>query len=176
MRILFFSDIHGISDNLDIIESKLKEFNIDRLICLGDLYYNYSYSHESDIEGVENFLNKHIDILTCMKGNCDTSIDIENSLFPIIDDFTTFNIDDIDIYITHGNRYNMNNNTFIDKGVLIYGHEHIPYIEKEGDVIYINTGSISLPKGGSRPSYLIYDNREFILYDIEGNIIDKISI
>ena len=176
MNILFFSDIHGISDNLDIIDSKIKEHNINKLICLGDLYYNYSYSHESNPEEVEEFLNKYNSILTCMKGNCDNYIDISNSKFSIIDDYLKFSVDDIDIYITHGNKYNMSNSSFMDKGVLIYGHEHIPYIERGNNKIFINTGSISLPKGGSNPSYVIYSNREFIIYDIYDNVIDKIML
>ena len=176
MNILFFSDIHGIVDNLDVIERKIKEHNIVKLVCLGDLYYNYSYSHESDPDKVLEFLSKHKDILICMRGNCDRDIDKDTSPFPIFDDYLSFKVDDVDVYITHGNKLNMETNTFIDKGVLIYGHEHIPYIENKGNVTYINTGSISLPKGGSNPSYLIYKNREYILYDIYDNVIDKISL
>ena len=39
MKILFISDIHGIATNLNVIEKKIKNEKIDKLVCLGDLYY-----------------------------------------------------------------------------------------------------------------------------------------
>ena len=39
MRILFFSDIHGIDKNLNVIEREINDKKIDKLVCLGDLYY-----------------------------------------------------------------------------------------------------------------------------------------
>ena len=43
-------------------------------------------------------------------------------------------------------------------------------------MIYINVGSISLPRDNSPYSYCIYENNKFTLYDIEGNIIDSIIV
>ncbi len=39
MKLLFISDIHGYYDNLRIIDEKMVRKNIDKLIVLGDLYY-----------------------------------------------------------------------------------------------------------------------------------------
>ena len=37
-------------------------------------------------------------------------------------------IDGLDIYLTHGNEYSLEKNKKFDrKGILVYGHEHIPY-------------------------------------------------
>ena len=88
MKILFISDMHGISDNLKIIENKIKEENVDKLVCLGDLYYTGpSYEGKSKINSKEvfEFLTKHSDILICMMGNCDSNVDIKASDFPIRD-------------------------------------------------------------------------------------------
>ena len=44
---VFISDIHGINKNLNLIESKIVNENIDKLVVLGDLYYSgptYSYN------------------------------------------------------------------------------------------------------------------------------------
>ena len=38
MRLMFISDIHGISTNLKKIKMKFDEFNCDKLVVLGDLY------------------------------------------------------------------------------------------------------------------------------------------
>lgn len=102
MTILFISDIHGISDNLKIIENKIKEENIDKLVCLGDLYYSGpSYEGKSKINSKEvfEFLTKYSDILICMMGNCDSNVDIKASDFPISNGISLINTDGLDIYI-----------------------------------------------------------------------------
>ena len=87
-------------------------------------------------------------------------------------------VDGLNIYITHGDKYSERNcqNLKNLKGILVYGHEHRPYIYEQGKFVYINTGSISLPRGTEKASYTIYDNRKFTIYDVEGKIINSISI
>ena len=164
MKILFISDIHGITDNLKIIEKKLKEEDIDKLVCLGDLYYTGpSYEGKSKINSkdVFEFLTKYSDILICMMGNCDSNVDIKASDFPISSGVSLINTDGLDIYITHGNEYR---------------HEHIPYIKKNENMIYVNVGSISLPKDNNNPTYAIYENKNITIYDIYENIVDSIDL
>lgn len=176
MKILFISDIHGVIDNLNTIYNVIKKEKIDKFIVLGDLYsYSFNKNYKNDLI-VEKFLEKYKDILICMRGNSDSLTDIKKSSFPIIEDISMITVDDIDIYITHGNRYNFYNNSIFSNGVMIYGHEHIPYIKKEDDMVYINIGSISLPRDNNKPTYTIYENREFTIYSIENNIIDKIEV
>jgi hypothetical protein len=47
------------------------------------------------------------------------------------------------------------------------GHTHVPANEDMGDFTYINPGSVSIPKNGSGHSYMIYENKEFTLKEIE---------
>ena len=179
MKILFFSDIHGITNNLNIIDKKIKEENIDLLVCLGDLYESYSRREDIIINPLEvsRFLNNHKDILTCMKGNCDTSYDIGISKFNIYSGIKQINVDGLNIFVTHGNIYNMYNDSIIKEGdILVFGHEHFPYIEKKEGKIFINVGSISLPRHNSNPSFAIYNNKEITIYDIYDNIVDSIKI
>lgn len=180
MKILFLSDIHGIYDNLDYIDSVIDKEKIDKLVVLGDLYYSgFGYDGELDLKSslVKDFLTKHRDILICMRGNCDSDVDVKVSDFPICNNLSMLLVDDINIYITHGNEYNnKKSNKFTGKGVLVYGHEHIPYIDKKEDIIYICVGSISLPRNNSKASYMIYENRTFTIYSINNDIIDNISI
>lgn len=180
MKILFISDIHGIYDNLEYIDKIIKKENVDKLIVLGDLYYcgpTYSDKFEVNSSKVKDFLTNYSDMLICMRGNCDSDVDIKVSDFPICSGLSMLYVDDINIYITHGNEYSKEKNRkFNRKGILVYGHEHIPYIEKDNDMIYINVGSISLPRNGNRPSYMIYENKKFNIYDIDGKTIDKIKI
>ena len=59
---------------------------------------------------------------------------------------------------------------FNKKGVLVYGHEHIRYIKKN------NVGAISLPRCDNKPTYVIYENKKFTIYDIDRNIFDSIEL
>ena len=111
-----------------------------------------------------------------MRGNCDSIVDVMSSEFLIIDGLSLIYTDDLNIYLNHGHIYNKNKNKGFNKGILVYGHEHIPYIEKKDNMIYINVGSISLPRDGNDPTYMIYENKEFTIYDIYGNIVSNFRI
>ena len=180
MKILFMSDIHGISENLDYIKQLDERQNFDKIVVLGDLYYpgpSYNKEFVVDSNKVLQFLMNYDKKIIGVKGNCDSNVDIKATDFPISDTLALICVDGLDIYCTHGNEYNKDKNRkFKRKGVLVYGHEHIPYIYKEQDMVYINTGSISLPKNNSKPSYLVYDNKKFTLYSVDGEIIDKIVV
>ena len=60
-----------------------------------------------------------------------------------------------------------------ENSTLILGHYHIPFIKNIETNTFINPGSISLPKDNHDPSYLFYDEKEFIIYDINDNVIAK---
>lgn len=179
MKLLFISDIHGYYDNLKIIEEQILKKHVDKLVVLGDLYYQGpSYSNTKKIESnkVKDFLTKHKKNLICMKGNCDSEVDIKSSDFPINDGLSYIFIDNLNIYITHGNIYNINKNKLNKDEILIYGHEHIPYIKQEKDITYINAGSISFPKDNNKPTYMIYENKTFTIYDIENTTLKSIKM
>ena len=176
MKILFVSDIHGIDTNLKIIEKEI----IDKLVVLGDLYYagpTYNQQYEVNSKSVKEILTKYGDKIICLKGNCDSLVDVKSSDFPICDNLALICVDGLDIFLTHGNEYSFDKNSkFNRKGILVYGHEHIPYIKKNSDMIYINVGSISLHREGNKPTYMIYENKEFTIYDIDRNVIDGIEV
>lgn len=180
MKVMFISDIHGLKTNIDLVKNKYINLKCDKIVVLGDLYYNYASNYvkgDYDPKYIDNFLNEFKDSLICMRGNCDSNLDVKKSNFPIYEDVFLMKINDLDIYITHGNLYNYNNpNNLSENCILIYGHEHIPYIKARDNRIFINTGSISLPRDNNMPSYTIYENHEFTIYDINGKIIDKISL
>lgn len=181
MKILFISDIHGIKTNLGYIRGLDEKEKFDKIVVLGDLYYypRLDNNSKNKYDGlyVKDFLTSYQDRLICLRGNCDSDVDVKSSDFPICDDLVLIRTDEIDIYCTHGNEYSYDkSNKFNYSGVLVYGHEHYPYIRKKDNIVFINTGSISLPKNNSKPSYLIYENRKFRLCDIEENIIDEIIV
>ena len=178
MKVMFISDIHGIKTNIGKVEEIFIKDKCDKLIILGDLYYigpRNTINNDYDIKEVLGFLNKYKDKIICIKGNCDSEVDKMVSEFPIINELSMISIDNHNIYITHGHIYNENN---WDKtnSILVYGHFHIPFIKEKESNLFINPGSISLPKENNKPTYLIYDNNKFTIYDIDGNIIEEKNI
>ncbi len=180
MKFLLFSDIHGIIDNLDKIKVLDEKNDFDKVIVLGDLYYTGSvYEHrDKDVNPVyvRNFLNSFGDKLICLKGNYESATDIENSEFPIISDLSLIYVDGLNLYLTHGNNYNYRNSDVIPEGgILIYGHEHVPYIKQNNGKTFISIGSISIQIKG-KPTYSIYENRTFKIFDIDDNIIYSVEM
>lgn len=177
MKIIFFSDIHGIKTNLEKLKNIIENEKPNKIVVLGDLYYNdFDKSNDFDNKYVFDFLVSYQDKLIVTKGNCDFELDIKKSYFPICN-LGLINVDDVDIYITHGNEYSYDKNRkFNRKGILVYGHEHIPYIRKKDNMIYICVGSISLPRNDIGATYMIYENKRFIIYDIAGNIINEYNL
>ena len=167
MRILFISDIHGNKDCLNI----LRRERFDQLIVLGDIY-SYGYNEEDDKDTVKELLNYKSKLL-CLKGNSD----IDNDELFSKDKSIKFVTDNILFRCDHGDKYNYHNASFIgEKGVLIYGHEHVPYIKKIENMIYVCVGSIGKPRYGSKASYAVYDKNNLIIYSIDKEIIDSIKI
>ena len=169
MKIMFISDIHGIKTNLPKIKEKFNELGCDKLVVLGDLYYigpRNQMIEGYDIQYVKEFLESFQDKLICIRGNCDSEVDIMVSNFPIISELGVITTTENDIYLTNGHIYNESNWTK-EHSILVYGHFHIPFIKQIDTNYYINPGSISLPKENNKPSYLIYDEEKFTIYSIE---------
>lgn len=175
MKILFFSDIHGITKNLNYINDLINKSNFDKIVVLGDIYYSgpsYGENFTVASKEVKDFLTQYSEKLIVLRGNCDSDVDIKVSDFPICNDLALINTDGINIYCTHGHVYSYENcDKFYYSGVLVYGHEHTPYIRQTNDMLYICVGSISLPRNGSDPSYMIYNDLQFTLYSVNGDEI-----
>ena len=60
--------------------------------------------------------------------------------------------------------------------VLVFGHFHTGFIEEENGVIFVNSGSISLPKNNTAHSYLIIEDKNIILKDVDGNEIKELKL
>ena len=178
MKFLIVSDIHGSSYYANKILEIVKKENPDKIILLGDLYYhgprNPLTKDYLPME-VAKILNSLKDKILAVKGNCDAEVDQMISEFPMKDNIE-IKINDLDVFFTHGHKYNINNlpNKKID--ILIYGHFHTGFIQEKDGTIFANTGSISLPKDNTKNSYLILEEKEIILKDIDGRIIEKKKI
>lgn len=143
MRILVLSDTHR---NVHTIVSLLKDISakIDMIIHLGD-----------NIEDAEFIKKQWGDIpIYYIQGNCDSSSKIPDEAVIHLKCGKK-------IFITHGHLYNVYGNLDglayraleYDADICLFGHTHIPYIEKIGKVVVMNPGSLSIPRGNSKKSY-----------------------
>ena len=61
--------------------------------------------------------------------------------------------------------------------ILLHGHTHIPAWEPFGDGnLYLNPGSVSIPKEGSEHSYMILKAGEAVWKTLEGEIFHSIKL
>lgn len=78
------------------------------------------------------------------------------------------------IFAAHGHNFNKENLPMLKKGdILLNGHFHVPACEEIGAYIYMNPGSVSIPKEGSAHSYMIVDGNEYVWKDLEGGVYKK---
>ena len=178
MKVLVVSDIHGSGYYAEKILEIEKRENTDKIIVLGDLYYHgprNELTMEYSPMKVAEVLNSLKDKLLVIRGNCDAEVDEMISDFKF-EDHILIEINNKKIYFTHGHKYNIENIPYEDFEILIYGHIHQGFIEKRGDYLFANPGSIALPKGGTTNSYLILDENKFILKDIDGNVIQEYEV
>lgn len=174
MKILVISDIHGSGYYAEKIKEINEIENPEKIIVLGDLYYHgprNNLSQEYEPMKVAQVLNSLKDKLLVIKGNCDAEVDEMISEFKF-NDYILMEINGKKIFFTHGHKYNIENIPYEDFEVLIYGHIHQGFIKEKEGYIFANPGSISLPKCNTEHSYLILENNEIILKNVEGKVLD----
>ena len=178
MKVLVISDIHGSSYYARKIEEIVEKENPEKIVLLGDLYYHgprNELSQEYAPMEVAKILNSLKDKLMVVKGNCDAEVDEMISEFKFEDHILT-NINGKNIYFTHGHKYNIENIPYEDFDILIYGHIHQGFIKEKEGYLFANPGSISLPKGGTEHSYLILEENQITLKDVDGRILQEYKL
>ena len=93
--------------------------------------------------------------------------------FPMRADYHELYIDNHRFFLTHGHLYDKDHLPLLNKGdILMYGHYHVPMLEKVDDIIVFNPSSISLPKKGVK-SYGVYENNELRIYSMDKILLDN---
>lgn len=159
------SDIHGSAYYCEKMVEAYKSEGAKKLVLLGDILYHgprNDLPKDYEPKKVIEMLNKIKEEILCVRGNCDTEVDQMVLDFPVLADYAVIYDGDVTMYLTHGHKYNPDNLPPIKKGdFLVNGHTHIPANENIGNFTYINPGSVSIPKNGSKHSYIIYENGKF---------------
>ena len=181
MKFLICSDIHGSAYYCELLIKKIKEEKADKVILLGDILYHgprndlpKDYAPKKVIEMLNPLKNK----LLCVRGNCDTEVDQMVLDFPVLADYAVIPVGDKLVYATHGHNYNEQKLPPLATGdILLNGHTHVPKCTEHEAFIYMNPGSVSIPKENSAHSYMILENNEFLWKNLEdGEIYNTYSI
>ena len=169
MKYLVISDIHGVLEYSSKIDNIVSIETPDKIILLGDLYTHSSTTYMDTV----NILNKYSDIILCTKGNCDNDVDITLSNFTF-NNYIILTINNKKFFFTHGHLFDIDSIPS-DIDIFIHGHLHTNFIKKINNKLCINTGSLSLPRNGTKNSYVVIDNNYITIKDIDSNIIDSIE-
>lgn len=178
MKTLIASDLHGSYACIKKLVKRIDSENPDQIIFCGDILYhgprNELPSEYSTMDCMK-LLNTKADKIVAVRGNCDSEADICQMDFDLSEEHRELEIDGIKFFITHGHFYNTGYLPPVSGfDILLHGHTHVPAFEKiSNGKYYVNPGSVSIPRGGSDNSYLIFENKEFVWKDLDGNVYRK---
>lgn len=169
MKYLIASDLHGSWAWTEKLLNKFKEEKADKLILLGDLYYHGPRNPLPDEYApmkVAEALNGMKDKLIAVQGNCDAEVDQMISEFKF-EQSVVLEMLGKKAFISHGHKFNPDNLPQEDFDVMFFGHFHVPEITEKDKKLFINVGSVSLPKNGSEHSYVVVDETGILLKSLE---------
>lgn len=159
-KILIVSDSHGLTTELP--EIRKRHADVELALHCGD----------SELQINSPYLLDY----TSVRGNCDFQ-----ALFP---NENMFKVGDLNIYITHGHLFDVKRTLMTlqyaamekEADIVCFGHSHIAYAEKIDEQLFINPGSIRLPKKYLTPSYVIleWSDKEDVMvtfYEVNGEEI-----
>ncbi len=174
MKYFIASDIHGSLKHAESLFKAFEREQADKILLLGDLLYHgprNDLPEEYNPKAVIELLNKYKNRILCVRGNCDTEVDQMVLDFPIMADYAIIAMGDITVYATHGHVYGENNPPKLAGGeILLCGHTHVPKCVKKEGFVYMNPGSVSIPKENSWRGYMMWEDSTFIWKDLDGNI------
>lgn len=170
MKWLIASDIHGSAYWCERMLELFKREKADVLVLLGDILYHgprnelpRDYNPKKVIALLNDFANgtpcEEPHRILCVRGNCDAEVDQMVLGFPIMADYGVIELGGRFAYLTHGHIYGEDNPPKLKRGdILIQGHTHMQRcVEKDG-VLFLNPGSVSIPKGDGYNGCIVFDD------------------
>ena len=173
MKLMIASDIHGSATWCERLLEAWRRERPERLVLLGDLLYHGPRNGlpvDYDPVRVADLLNAVKDRILYVRGNCDSEVDQMMLSFPILTESCTVYLDGITLFATHGHVWNLNHPPLLRRGdCLVHGHTHVPAWEPFGEgCMYLNPGSVAIPKGGAPHSCIVLEAGRFRWLDLAG--------
>jgi len=162
MKLMIASDIHGSAYYCRAMLDAFQRESADRLLLLGDLLYHgprNDLPREYNPKAVIPMLNEHAQQILCVRGNCDSDVDQMVLDFPIMAEYCILYAGKRMIFATHGHVFHQDNLPKLHAGdILLHGHTHVPACTELSQCLYLNPGSVSIPKNDSDHSYMILED------------------
>lgn len=195
MRALILSDIHGSAIAARQALTYFEKFNCDKIFILGDTLYHGPRNPLPEGHGpmgVVEALKPYAEKIVAVRGNCDADVDLMMLEFFHIEDEYALVEDEITnaadgsrkvirMFLSHGHIFMPEcfpanaldqlepageSGRTVD--VYLYGHTHIYQLQENfKNVLMVNPGSTSLPKGGNPPTFGFYDNGNFSIHKLD---------
>ena len=180
MKWFIASDIHGSAYYCKELLEAYKREGADKMLLLGDVLYHgprndlpEGYAPKQVIEMLNAMKNE----ILCVRGNCEAEVDQMVLDFSVLADYAILTAEKKMIFVTHGHVYNNKNLPPVKPGdILLHGHTHVPACEECETHIYLNPGSVSIPKENSPHSYMIFDGEKFAWKTLEGEVYKEYSL
>ena len=176
MKWMIASDLHGSAYYCRKMLEAFEREGADRLFLLGDLLYHgprNDLPREYAPKEVIPLLNGKKEKLLCVRGNCDAEVDQMVLEFPVLADYAVLPVGQRLIYATHGHIYHVKNLPPLAPGdVLLHGHTHVPAWTEFGQGnLYLNPGSVSIPKENSPHSYMTLEGNTMHWKELESSAV-----
>lgn len=175
MKFLIASDIHGSAFYTQKVLDIAKKEKADKIVLLGDIF-NHGPRNPLPTEyaplKVAQLLNAEKENLIVVEGNCDSQVDTMIAEFDFIKDVVLISGNKT-VLCTHGHVYNKDQKPKTRYDAVIYGHFHTGFIEEKEGTLYVNAGSVSLPKNSTPASYVILEDGNIELKNLDGEMIAK---
>ncbi len=180
MKYFFASDLHGDAAAVEKMLQAYRASGAERLALLGDILY---HGPRNDLptayapKRVIALLNPIRDEILAVRGNCDAEVDQMVLEFPITADYAVLPLGNgRTAYLTHGHMYSPERlpREMGEGDILIGGHTHVAGIKRTATgQIYLNPGSLSMPKENTPACYMIYDgeNSAFAICRLEDGTV-----
>ena len=181
MRIVIASDIHGSALYCGQLLEAFRREGAEKLLLLGDILYHGPRNDLPDgyaPKEVTAQLNACAGSILGVRGNCDAEIDQMVLQFPMMADYCLLYAAGRPVFATHGHVYNTASLPPLQPGdILLHGHTHVPCWEEFGNGnLYLNPGSVSLPKEDSPRGYLLLTDTAFIWKDLAGHEYHRLEL
>lgn len=162
-QVLITSDSHGLTGELQQIKNR---YQLKDNIHCGD----------SELPEDSPYLHGFLSV----KGNCDWLGQFPNE--------KVIEINGIRFFIVHGHHHQVKSSLYkltlaakeVGADIVCFGHSHVPFADMIDGQLFINPGSIRLPKQYDKPSYVIVnwtsrDDVQVVFYDLIGNKLEDLS-
>lgn len=180
MKLMIASDIHGSAFWCEKLIESFRQEKADTLLLLGDILYHGPRNDLPDgyaPKSVISMLNPLAADILCVRGNCEAEVDQMVLDFPVMADYCLLLQDKCRIYATHGHIFGEDSPPKLRSGeILLCGHTHVPKCADHGSYIYMNPGSVSIPKESSPHGYMTFEDGEFLWKELGGGTYEKFNI